>query len=68
MIPVVPALATSFDDGFNAGKEAADRDATALQEGDKRVQMQIISNLRQSMTMSFADGINTVTLMKHKQT
>jgi hypothetical protein len=37
MIPVVPALATSFDDGFNAGKEAADIDATALQEGDKRV-------------------------------
>ena len=36
MVPVLPALATSFDDGFNAGKAAADRDATAFEEGDKK--------------------------------
>ena len=35
MVLVLPALATSFDDGFNAGK-AAGRDATALEEGDKK--------------------------------
>jgi hypothetical protein len=36
IIPVLPTLATSFDDGFNAGKAAADRDATALEEGDEK--------------------------------
>jgi hypothetical protein len=36
IIPVLPALATSFDDGFNAGKAAADGDATALEEGEKK--------------------------------
>jgi hypothetical protein len=31
----IPVYASSFDDGFNAGKAAADRDATALEEGTK---------------------------------